>query len=370
MARQQHFMDELYMLECLSLAEKGAEYVSPNPMVGAVLVKRGKIIGCGYHRQFGGAHAEVNAMRSAKNNVRGATLYVNLEPCNHFGKTPPCTKLIISSGIKEVIVGMRDPNPLVQGKGIAQLRQAGIKVRVGVCKVECQALNETFTKCISTGFPFVTLKVAQTLDGKIADGTGKSKWISNMMSQSIVHKLRARYDAVLVGAGTVINDNPQLTVRRTTGRNPIRIIIDGRFKVPVAAKVFSKNSNAKTILVVANVFLRHQNKKHKELIQRGVEVIGLPSRKNGTIFMKKILFVLGKKGITSVLVEGGASVYGRLLDEKLADKVILFIAPKILGSGIDSFSYISKRLLGNEVQLHKLSARNVKGDVLIEGYLH
>src|SRR5258706_309746 len=205
--------DELYMLECLALARRGAGSVSPNPMVGCVIVKKGIVIGRGYHRRFGGPHAEVNAIRSSAAPVRGSTLYVNLEPCNHQGKTPPCTELIIRSKIARVVVGTTDPNPLVSGGGIRRLRRAGVKVSVGLLEEECLRLNEFFFKYITTRLPFVTLKVAQTLDGKIAAPKSFPRWITGRQSRRHVHTLRSQYDAVMVGAGTVLADNPRLTVR-------------------------------------------------------------------------------------------------------------------------------------------------------------
>ncbi|MBI3192960.1 MAG: bifunctional diaminohydroxyphosphoribosylaminopyrimidine deaminase/5-amino-6-(5-phosphoribosylamino)uracil reductase RibD, partial [Ignavibacteriae bacterium] len=230
--------DIKYIKQCLTLARKGAGSVSPNPMVGCVIVKNGKVIGTGYHQKFGEPHAEVHAINSAKESVNGATVYVNLEPCNYFGKTPPCTKLLIKSKIKRVVVGMLDPNLKVSGKGINQLQKAGIEVIAGVLEDEAKKLNEAFTKYIQTNRPFVTLKIAQTLDGKIADKNRKSQWITGAASLKYVHQLRVENDAVLVGAGTIKADDSLLTVREVEGRNPIRIIIDGNFNVSEDARIF------------------------------------------------------------------------------------------------------------------------------------
>jgi diaminohydroxyphosphoribosylaminopyrimidine deaminase/5-amino-6-(5-phosphoribosylamino)uracil reductase len=369
MASRDKSLDELFMLECLRLAGKGAGYVSPNPMVGAVIVQRTKVIGRGYHEKFGGAHAEVNAIRSAKQSVKGATLYVNLEPCNHFGKTPPCTDLIISSGIRNIIVGMKDPNPMVSGKGVAQLRHAGIDVHVGVLEEECKTFNEIFIKYISTGLPFVALKAAQTLDGKIADASGRSKWISNEKSRALVHKLRSTYDSVMIGAETVINDDPQLTVRAVRGRNPVRVIIDGRFKLPLASRIISNPLAAKTIIIISDKFAKAQNKKKEVILSRGVEVIELKGNKNGSISFKKILTTLGSLGIASVLVEGGATLYSSFTKEKLADKLLLFVSPRILGSGLDAFRHIPQKSIANAIRMEKCSVTNLDGDILIESYL-
>lgn len=355
------------MMECLHLAQKGGGYVSPNPMVGAVLVKNGKVIGRGYHKYFGGPHAEVNAIRSASTSVAGATLYVNLEPCNFYGKTPPCTDLIIKSKIKKVIVGTLDPNPFVAGKGVRQLRKNGIEVVTGVLEQECRKLNEAFFKFITTHLPFVTLKIAQTLDGKIADITGKSKWLTNKKSRTIVHTLRSQYDAVLVGAGTVNKDNPQLTVRNVKGRNPLRVIIDRHFTVNPNAKVFSGESP--TIIFTSERQLRKNRTKGMKLEKRGVEIIPMNDSKNGAYNLKKVLSTLGSRGIASVLVEGGATIFSMFLDQQLADKLIIFIAPKIFGGGLPAFSKLHPKRLGKEIQVSNISVQKIDDDVLIEAYL-
>ncbi len=370
MTRRKDHLDEIFMLQCLTLAEKGKGSVSPNPMVGALVVKNNKIIGNGFHKKFGADHAEVTAISSAKRSVRGSTLYVNLEPCNHTGKTPPCTKLIISSGIREVIVGMRDPNPLVHGKGIKELRRAGIKVKVGVCEPECQALNESFIKFIRTKIPFVTLKIAQTIDGKIADIHGSSKWISNKQSRTVVHRLRSQYDAVLVGSGTIVRDNPSLTVRVVKGRNPSRIIIDGRLSIPLSAKVVRTAHVISTLLFASNRFLRIRAKKRDQLARQRVEIFGLPSDKNGAISLKQVLKILGEKNIASILVEGGTTVFSGFMEKQLADKLLLFMAPKILGKGLGPFDHISNLTLGGEITFHNVSLQLLGEDVLLEAYLH
>jgi diaminohydroxyphosphoribosylaminopyrimidine deaminase / 5-amino-6-(5-phosphoribosylamino)uracil reductase len=362
-------LDELFMLECLALAEKGAGYVSPNPMVGAVLVKNQKVIARGHHKQFGGSHAEVNAIRAAGKAARGSTLYVNLEPCNFYGKTPPCTKFIVSAGISEVIVGMRDPNPLVAGKGIQELRRAGIIAKVGILEDECTKFNEVFSKFITTKMPFVTLKVAQTLDGKIADVLGNSKWITNRTSRKFAHRLRSRYDAILVGAETILKDNSRLTVREVEGRNPIRAILDGRFRINPDAIVYSTSSTAKTLIFTSYQFSENQNQKKNKLISRGIEIIELPGSK-GKVSLNRVLRHLAEKGVASILVEGGAKTFSEFLEEKLVDKIELFISPKILGKGLDSFSQLKTRLLGKAFHLHDISVRDFKSDILIEGYLH
>src|SRR5260221_2143261 len=264
--------DEFYMLECLALARRGDGRVSPNPMVGCVIVKKGIVIGRGYHRRFGGPHAEVNAIRSSAAPVRGSTLYVNLEPCNHQGKTPPCTELIIRSQIARVVIGTTDPNPLVFGEGIRRLRRAGVKVTVGLLEEECLRLNEFFFKYIRTRLPFVTLKVAQTLDGKIAALKGFPRRITGPQSMNYVHTLRSEYDAVMVAAVTVRSDNPRLTVRNVRGRDPLRIILDGKFRVMPGAAVFRNSKGGQTIIMVERKSILRKYSKEELIRSRGVGV--------------------------------------------------------------------------------------------------
>lgn len=361
--------DEMFMLECISLAKKGAGFVSPNPMVGAVLVKHGKVIGRGYHRAYGGHHAEVNAISSARSSVAGSTLYCNLEPCNFAGKTPPCTDLIIRSGISRVVIGMKDPNPLVSGKGIRQLRRAGIQVKLGVLAKECRKTNEIFSKYITTGVPYVAIKIAQTLDGKIARPNGNSRWITNQHSRVIVHRLRATYDAIIVGAGTIHADDPSLTVRNVRGRNPIRVIIDGNFSSKIGSKVFL-DPTARTIVFISKRSARKQARKKERLERIGVTIIPLATNSTGNISIKSILAELGSMNIASVMVEGGAAVFTQFVREQLADKIYCFVGSKIYGQGLDAFSSLSTGKVGDEIRITDLSLMNVSGDILIEGYLH
>lgn len=360
--------EQLRMLECLSLAGKGAGYVSPNPMVGALVVKDGKQVGSGYHRKFGGPHAEVFAIGQAGKAARGATLIVNLEPCSYHGKTPPCTDLIIRSGIRRVVVGMKDPNPRVNGKGIRALREAGIDVRSGVLESECRKLNEVFSKFITTGLPFVTLKIAQTLDGRIADAKGRSRWISNLHSRTIVHALRARYDAVVVGASTIRRDNPRLTVRLVKGRNPWRVVLDGNFSAPLTANVFMDSERKHTLIFVNGNVAREKKGSLSRLGKLGVTVEAMPGKK-GLLDLKKILKVLVSRGISSVLVEGGAFTYAEFLRSNLADKIVVFVAPKILGAGLSAVQYGEKSDIGKTLTLDRSSSWNLRGDVMIEAYL-
>lgn len=356
------------MLECLALARKGAGRVSPNPMVGCVIVKGGRVIGRGFHARIGGPHAEVNAIRSASNSARGATLFVNLEPCNIHGRTPPCADLIIKSGIGRVVIGTRDPNPLVAGRGIRLLRRHGVKVTVGVLEEECRRFNEFFFKFITTRLPFVTLKVAQSLDGKIARKRGRSRWITGLKSRTYVHALRSQYDAVLVGAGTVKLDDPRLTVRHVRGRNPIRIVLDGRFRVPESAAVLRPSQEGAAILVVNQKSLRSHAAKAERLRMKGVVILGLDGDPAGRLPLNTLLRVLGSREIASVLVEGGASLFTSFVRERLCDKLLLFVAPAIFGGGLEPFTLLGRR--ESPVTLHDLSVMTLGRDALIEGYLH
>lgn len=361
--------DQLRMLECLSLAEKGAGYVSPNPMVGAVVVKNGTIMGRGYHRRFGGSHAEVLALRQAGHRARGATLYVNLEPCCHYGKTAPCTDLILKSGIKRVVIGLKDPNPLVNGRGIRRLQSGKVEVVLNILEHECKKLNEVFTKFITSGLPFVVLKIAQTLDGKIADAKGHSHWITDEFSRKIVHALRARYDAVLVGANTIIKDNPQLTVRVAKGRNPYRVILDGNFSVPLSSKVFQDKQKHRTFLFVSNTVAKRKKIHLTNLRNQGVRINALSRTKKGMLDIRQVLGVLADNNISSVLVEGGAHTYAEFIKARAVDKLVVFIAPKILGDGLSAFQYLGMRDLRRALHFSNFSSWNLKGDMMVEAYL-
>jgi diaminohydroxyphosphoribosylaminopyrimidine deaminase/5-amino-6-(5-phosphoribosylamino)uracil reductase len=327
-------------------------------------VKSGKVAGRGFHRRFGGPHAEVNAIRSAHTSVRGATLYVNLEPCHVYGKTPPCTDLIIKSGIAHVVVGMKDPNPLISGRGIRKLRRAGIKVTEGVLAVECRRINEFFAKFVTTRLPFVTLKIAQSLDGKISGSN--VGWITGRASRTLVHMLRSRYDAVLVGAGTVMEDNPLLTVRHIRGRNPVRIVLDGKFAVSERSAVFRRSAGAGTILISDARYVRRQAEKSSRLRRKGIEILELRGRRNGRIPLRTVLKEVGARGIASLLVEGGASIFGGFLREDLCDKLLVFVAPRIIGKGIAAFSEPT----GRSIVARDVGVMTLEHDTLIAGYLH
>lgn len=323
-------LDEHYMKQALRLARRGQGRTSPNPMVGAVIVKDGRVIGRGYHRNYGGAHAEVNAIRNAREDVSGATLYVTLEPCAHYGKTPPCTEAIIRNKIERVVIGVIDPNSLVSEKGVSALRQRGIEVQVGVLEEDCRRLNEAYFKHIATGLPLVTVKFAQSLDGRIATATGNSRWISSEKFRRVAHRWRAASDVIMVGIESVLADDPQLTVRLVKGKSPVRVILDSRLRIPLEARVVREQEAAPTIIATTS---RADAAKKARLEEMGVEVLAVPVS-GGRIDLKKLLGLLGGRGYTSVLVEGGGGMITSCLRQRLADKIVAAIAPRIIGEGI------------------------------------
>ncbi|MDD5127353.1 MAG: bifunctional diaminohydroxyphosphoribosylaminopyrimidine deaminase/5-amino-6-(5-phosphoribosylamino)uracil reductase RibD [Dehalococcoidales bacterium] len=354
--------DEEYMKLALRLAKRGLGKTNPNPMVGAVIVKDGRIIGKGYHQHFGGKHAEINAIESVAESLDGATLYVTLEPCCHRNKkTPPCIDRVIPAGFQRVVVGALDPNPQVSGKSIKMMREHGIEACAGVLEEECRALVEPHFKLMTQGIPMVTLKLAQTIDGRIATATGDSKWISSAESRKLAHKLRATHDAVMVGAGTVRADDPELTVRLVRGRSPVRIILDSQLKIPLKAKVVV-NRDAPTIVFTANA----DAAKSKKLREAGVEVLEVSADEQGRVDLKQALLVLGQRGISSVLVEGGAEVITSLLRQKLADRLVIFIAPKVMGKGIEAVGDLRISEVGKVLKLEFLRTYRSGPDIVVE----
>ena len=358
--------DEKWMKRVLRLAEAGRGRTSPNPMVGAVLVKRGQVVGEGYHAKIGEAHAEIIALHEAGERAREAILYVNLEPCTHFGRTPPCVSKVIKAGLKRVVIGMEDPNPLVNGKGIEALRKSGVDVKVGVLGGECRKLNEAFCKYILKKQPFVVLKIAATLDGKIATRNGESKWISGEASRRLVHRLRERVDGVLVGIGTVLKDNPLLTARTKKGKEPYRIVLDSRLKIPEDAKVF-EHSPSEVILATTR---SAPHEKIERLEKKGVRVLIIDS-KEGRVDLGTCLNKLGEIGLMSILVEGGSQINGSFLDEGLIDKFLFFLSPKWLGDpqapGIFGGRGVSN--LKEAVGLKEIRTKRIGEDIFVEGYL-
>ncbi len=315
--------DQDYMKLALQLAESTRGQTSPNPMVGSVVVKDGAIVGVGAHLKAGEGHAEVQALKMAGDKAHGGTIYVTLEPCSHYGKTPPCADLIIKHGLKRVVVATGDPNPAVAGRGIDKLKKAGLEVAFGVCQTEADALNEVFFHYMKHVTPFVTLKSATTLDGKTATVTGKSQWITGPAAREDVHRYRHTHDAILVGIGTVLADDPSLTTRLPNGgTNPIRIVLDRTLRTPIKAKLIQDQEAPTWILTTEQASIEKQ----KALEDYGIEVIRL---KDDSI--KTVLQVLGAKGVTSLFVEGGAEVNGSFLKERAINQVIMYLAPKVFG---------------------------------------
>lgn len=319
--------DEKYMRLAMQLAGNAIGRTSPNPLVGAVIVKDNRVVGCGWHRKAGTPHAEVHALNQAGELAQGADVYVTLEPCAHYGKTPPCAKALVEAKVKNVYGGLLDVNPKVAGKGFKILEDAGIHVEYGFLQDELRKQNEVFFKWIEHKKPFVVLKAAMTLDGKIATATGQSKWITNETSRAYGYKLRDIYDGIMVGINTVIEDNPMLTARVDGGKNPIRIVVDSSLKIDINANVVQDKS-AKTIVATTD---KADKDKILKLQAQDVDVIVVDKDKNDKVDIEKLLDILGQQNICSILVEGGATLSGSFVAKKLVDKVYFFIAPKIIG---------------------------------------
>ncbi len=363
--------DEYYIRLCLSLAKKGKGRTSPNPMVGAVVVKDDRIIGKGYHKKAGLPHAEAIAISKAGSDAEGATLYVSLEPCCHSNKkTPPCTKKIIESKIKKVVIGMIDPNPLVSGKGIEELIASNIEVKMGVLEDEAKRLNESFIKYIKTKTPFVILKIAESLDGKIATNTGESKWITGEKAREYAHKLRDENDAVLVGIGTVLRDNPSLTTRlkNKKGKDPIRVVVDSSLRIGPSSKILTQKSDARTIIATSKTASKNKIEKIKKT---GAEIILLKT-KNGKIPLAQLMKELGRREIISLMIEGGSEIAASAIKEAVVDKVVFFIAPKII-TGRDAKPSIGGEgisKLKDALALKDVSVKRVGEDIMVEGYTY
>ncbi|MGI6268330.1 MAG: bifunctional diaminohydroxyphosphoribosylaminopyrimidine deaminase/5-amino-6-(5-phosphoribosylamino)uracil reductase RibD [Acutalibacteraceae bacterium] len=318
--------DKEYMKKALLLAKNGQGFVSPNPLVGAVVVKNGKIIGQGYHQKYGDLHAERKALESCIQSPQDATMYVTLEPCCHFGKTPPCCDAIINSGIKKVVVATLDPNPLTSGKGIKALKTAGIEVMVGTLERDSQAMNEVFFHYIKTKTPFVVMKYAMTADGKIATATGKSKWITGEKARENVHKDRSRYSAIMVGVQTVIADNPMLTSRIENAKNPVRIICDTSLRTPINSQIIKTSNNIKTIIATSST----NNELKEKFKNQGCKIIEIP-QKNSHIDLQVLMQKLGQMQIDSILLEGGSTLNFSALNSEIVNKVQAYVSPKIFG---------------------------------------
>jgi len=361
-------MEEKYLKLVLKLAKKGSGYTNPNPLVGAVIVKDEKVIGKGYHQGYGLPHAEINALREAGKKANGATLHVNLEPCCFFGKTPPCTDAIIKAGIKKVVISMKDPNPKVSGRGINQLKRAGIKIKTGILEEEAKKLNESYVKYITQKIPFVTLKAAMSLDGKIATRNGKSKWITSKTARDFSHRSRFQYDGILAGIGTVLKDNPSLDyfppgnfkkgIKKFT-----KIIVDGSAKIPLSANLFRKSK-----VILATTKMAPINKLEK-LKKKGAEILVLG--KDGKVNLLWLMKELGKRGISNLLIEGGGQVNESALRCKIVDKICFFIAPKIIGGESAKTPVEGEGIknLKEAILIKGLEYQRIGEDILVEGYI-
>jgi len=357
---------EKYMNLALRLALKAKGKTSPNPMVGAVIVKKGRIIARGYHQKAGFPHAEIAALDEAGKDARGATLYVTLEPCTHFGKTPPCMDRIIKSGIKKIFVGMVDPNPINNGKGIEILRQHNIKVQVGLLEDRLKSINEVFIKYITRKIPFVTVKVAESLDGRIATRSGESKWITSDKARGYAHRIRQDYDAVAVGVNTVLRDNPKLNAWFSK-RQPVKIIVDSQLSTPQDAELFSRTSS---VIIVTLAVKSGQETENRKILSRKAKILEVKENE-GQVNLKDMMKKLARLGITNILVEGGGTLIGSLFDEGLVDKVLFFISPKIIGGKEAIGAVMGKGInrIDKALRLKGVKLRRIGEDFLVEGYV-
>lgn len=357
--------DETYMSEAIKLAAQALGRTSPNPMVGCVLVKNDQIIGRGYHQKAGTPHAEVHALSEAQDQAKDATAYVTLEPCSHFGRTPPCSDALIKAGVKRVVVAMQDPNPLVAGRGIQRLREAEIQVDVGVLQHEAASLNEAFCKAITTTMPFVLYKTALTLDGKIATETGDSRWVSSEISRQYVHQLRDQYDVILVGSETILHDNPALTCRLPGGRDPIRLVVDGRCRLAENSQVLT--SSAESPCIIATTKAAPADKLSRLQKLKNVEIWQYDTSRY--VPLKQMLKDLFRRGWISILLEGGGRLAGALIEHECVDKLECFIAPKLVGgNGPSPLSGLNIQLMKDAIELYDLQVDMNFRDIHVTGY--
>lgn len=350
------------MRRAIELAKKGGGYVHPNPLVGCVVVKDGEIIAEGYHEKYGEFHAERNALTRCKTETKDASLYVTLEPCCHYGKTPPCTEIIIEKGIKKVFVGILDPNPLVAGKGVKILQDAGIEVEVGLCENEIREMNKVFLKYITTKRPYVIMKTAMTLDGKIAAHTGDSKWVTNEESRKMVHELRSELSGVIVGIGTVLADDPMLTCRlEGEHHQPVRIVVDSNLRIPLDSQLVKTAKEYQTIVATCCRDAAHH-------VPTGIELLHCASN-DGHVDINDLMTKLGAQGIDSLLLEGGGTLNAAFLEAGCVDEVWAFIAPKIIGGEGSKTPVSGKGIdkMSKAVNLQDIDIQNINGDILIKG---
>lgn len=360
-------MDKYYMGIALQLAKNGIGKVSPNPLVGALIVKENKIVGSGYHEIYGGTHAEINAINNTKVDIKGSTLYVTLEPCSHYGKTPPCVDRIIEKKIRRVVVGMIDPNPLVSGNGVKRLRELGVEVIIGVLEDECKKLNEVFIKYITHKKPFVVLKSAMSLDGKIATAFGESKWITCEESRIHAHNIRNQLTGIMVGIETVIKDNPLLTCRILGGRNPIRIIVDSKLRIPEDSNIVKTCREVRT-MVATTEDIRLEKVKYLE--DRGIVVLRTRAIK-GRVNLEELMYKLYDLSIDSILLEGGATLNYSALELGIVDKILTYIAPKIIGgeNSKGAIGGMGIKRLEDIFKINNMGIEHIGNDILITGYM-
>ena len=360
-------VDEKYMALALELAEKGRGKVEPNPMVGAVLVKNGEIVGKGYHQIFGGAHAEIHAISEGGTNCKGATLYVSMEPCAHYGKTAPCIDAIINAGITKVVAAVIDPNPITSGRGIQKLKEAGIEVMVGVMEMQAKRLNDSFFKLMQKGLPYVIVKWAMSIDGKIATHTGDSKWITSDESRKYVHTIRGQMDGILVGINTVVRDDPLLTCRIEGGRNPKRIVVDSNALLPINSRLLSTINEGEIIVAVNK---NAHPKRVEKLEQMKCKIIQTKDI-NGHVDLKELFQRLGEMKLTNILVEGGSRVITSVIEGHLADRVMVFVAPIIIGGAGAKSPVLGTGInkMNEAVGISEITVKRLSNDIVIEGTL-
>lgn len=350
-----------YMELTIKLAEKGKGSTSPNPMVGCIIVKRGRIVGKGYHKKAGEEHAEILAINDAGKKAINSTMYTNLEPCSHWGRTAPCTERIVEAGVREVIIGMKDPNPLVDG--FRELKARGLKTKIEILEKEAKKLNEVYIKYMKAKKPFVVVKVAMTADGRIATKTGDSKYITSKEARTYVHQLRTEVDAVMVGLNTVLRDNPELTPRLSKGKDPMKIVVDSKLKIPKNCKLMK---NPSTLIIATTT--KAVKSRVKELQQKGVTII-ITKLKNGMVDLEDLMKQLGKHEITSVMIEGGSELNSSAIKSGVVDKILIFTAPKIIGNGLSAIGNLGIKKIDKAIEIKNPVCKRIGKDMLVEGYI-
>ncbi len=356
-------LNEQYMRRALTLARKGVGRTSPNPAVGCVIVRDNTVVGEGWHRKAGTPHAEVYALRQAGALACGADVYVTLEPCSHFGKTPPCADALVEARVGRVFVGMIDPNPKVAGSGVAKLRTAGIEVIQGLLESDCRSINRPFIKQVTTGIPYVTLKSAMTLDGRTGTASGDSRWVTGERARRMVHRLRGIHDAIMVGVGTVIADNPLLTCRVRGGHDPLRVIVDSSLRIPATSEVLNVASKASTLIATISA----DSAKIAALQALGAVILHCNAR-DGRVDLHDLVQRLGRRGVQSILLEGGAELAGAMLLEQLIDRCIFFYAPKLVGGdGVGLFCGMGVERMADAIRLSEVSVGKIGEDIFVQG---